>query len=40
MVFTLNVTFEDTEGKALKDKKDNRSWHDAILEEFGVETND
>lgn len=32
----INVTFTDDEGEALDDAKGERSWHDAILEEFGV----
>lgn len=33
----LRETFEDDEFSKLKDIKGDRSWHDAILDEFGVE---
>ncbi|WP_256403278.1 hypothetical protein [Haloterrigena gelatinilytica] len=33
----LRETFEDEEFKFLKQVKGDRSWHDAILEEFGHE---
>ena len=32
----LNVTFEDDEHRLLTDRKDGRSWREAILEEFDV----
>lgn len=32
----INVTFTDGEHSALTDVKGDRSWHDAIIEEFGV----
>lgn len=33
---TLNERFTDEEFARLKRKKGDRSWHDAILEEFGA----
>lgn len=33
----VNVTFEDGEHEALSDVKGDRTWRDAILEEFGLD---
>lgn len=33
----LRVTFTDDEHERLTNKKDGRTWHNAILEEFGVD---
>jgi hypothetical protein len=34
----LNESFEDSDFEKLEDVKGDRTWHDAILEEFGVES--
>lgn len=36
----LNETFPDDEYDQLKDVKGARTWREAILEEFGVDTNE
>lgn len=36
----LNETFPDDEYQSLKDVKGGRTWRTAILEEFGVDTNE
>lgn len=36
MVNNLTETFDDAEWTALKEVKDDRTWREAILEEFGV----
>lgn len=33
----ISETFTDKEFEKLQEKKGERNWHDAILEEFGVE---
>lgn len=33
----LNTTFTDEEYESLQDEKGERTWHDAVLEEFGVD---
>jgi len=40
MTRTVNVVFNDEDFKQLQQMKGERSWHDAILEEFGVEADD
>lgn len=37
---TLNETFGQEEFQALTEIKGERTWHDAILEEFGVMDNE
>ena len=37
MVRTLNETFGDDEFSDLQDVKGERTWREAIIEEFGVE---
>lgn len=32
----INETFTDAEFSELRERKGNRTWHDAILDEFGV----
>lgn len=36
----LNETFDDGDFEALKEVKGNRTWREAILEEFGVRVDD
>jgi len=34
---SINATFTESEFEQLKDRKGNRKWNEAILEEFGVQ---
>lgn len=36
MTAAINEVFTDAEFEALQGAKGNRTWHDAILQEFGV----
>jgi hypothetical protein len=36
----LNIPVTDDEHNALADVKGNRNWHDALIEEFGIENNE
>jgi hypothetical protein len=40
MVRTVNATFDETEHQKLTEIKGDRTWPEAILEEFGVEVDD
>jgi hypothetical protein len=35
--WTINAVFNDSDFKSLKEKKGDRSWEEAILEEFGLQ---